>query len=55
MWTYYLKEDFSKTNTADTRFGVAYDNFSIAESSAPPQLPVPGPDNQKVFVPITRR
>ena len=43
------------TNSADTRFGVAYDNFSIAESSAPPQLPVPGPDNQKVFVPITRR
>ena len=43
------------TNSADTRFGVAYDNFSIAESSAPPQLPVPGPDTQKVFVPITRR
>lgn len=43
------------TNSDNTRFGVAYDYFSIAESSAPPQQPVPGPDNRLIYLPMARR
>jgi N-acetylneuraminic acid mutarotase len=43
------------TNTADTRFGVAFDSFAIAPSSAPAQLAPPDLRGQTIYLPLIRR
>ncbi|HEX9374407.1 MAG TPA: kelch repeat-containing protein, partial [Roseiflexaceae bacterium] len=43
------------TNTAESRFGVAFDYFKIASSTPPPQLPAPAPYKAKILLPLLRR
>ena len=43
------------TNTANSRFGVAFDYFKIEPSTAPPQGPAPDLRGLTVYLPLVRR
>jgi hypothetical protein len=43
------------TNTADSRFGVAFDYFKIEASAAPAQQAAPDLRGQEIFLPLIRR